>query len=90
MTALGYKRTSPDVRVMSALPPKADIAECPLSANSRRRPAYSITWSARPSTESGTVRPNAFAASRLMTSSIFVASCTGRSTGFSPLRIRPV
>src|SRR5262249_50064377 len=38
MSALGQKQTSALVRVMSALPPKADIAlrrsECPLCANS--------------------------------------------------------
>jgi hypothetical protein len=28
MSALGHKRTSQDVRVMSALTPKADIGEC--------------------------------------------------------------
>jgi hypothetical protein len=28
MSALGQKRTLEHVRVMSALPPKADIAEC--------------------------------------------------------------
>jgi hypothetical protein len=28
MSALGYMRTLQDVRVMSALPPKADILRC--------------------------------------------------------------
>jgi hypothetical protein len=39
---------------------------------------------------SGMVRPSALAALRLMTRSIFVTCCTGRSAGFSPLRMRPV
>jgi hypothetical protein len=50
---------------------------------------YSITSSARPSSVIGTVRPSALAVLRLMTSSILVTSCTGRSAGFSPLRMRP-
>jgi hypothetical protein len=53
-------------------------------------PSHSITSSARASSVGGTVRPNALAVLRLMTSSILVACCTGRSAGFSPLRMRPV
>ena len=53
-------------------------------------PSHSITSSARPSSGSGTVRPNALAVLRLMISSTFVDCWTGRSPGFSPLRIRPV
>src|SRR5262249_31175164 len=49
---------------------------------------HSITSSARASRLSGTVRPSAFAVLRLLTSSYFVGACTGRSTGFSPLRMR--
>jgi hypothetical protein len=48
---------------------------------------YSITSSARPSNDWGTVRPNALAVLRLMIISTFVARWTGRSAGFSPLRI---
>jgi hypothetical protein len=33
MSALGQKRTSPHVRVMSALPPKADVVELVMSAS---------------------------------------------------------
>ena len=51
---------------------------------------YSITSSARPSNGSGTVRPSALAVFILRISSTFVACCTGRSAGFSPLRIWPV
>jgi len=55
-----------------------------------KRHRYSITSSARPSSEFGTVRPSVLAVLRLRISSTFVACCTGRSEGFSPLRIRPV
>src|SRR5262249_39586762 len=48
----------------------------------------SITWSGRASRLSGTVRPSAFAVLRLMASSNLVGACTGRSAGFSPLRMR--
>jgi hypothetical protein len=39
---------------------------------------------------SGMVRQRALAVLRLMTSSSFVTRSTGRSAGFSPLRMRPV
>ena len=48
---------------------------------------YSITSSARPSTDGGIVSPSAFAVLRLMTNSNFVGCSTGRSAGFAPLRI---
>jgi len=53
-----------------------------------RKQRYSITSSARATRLSGTVRPSAFAVFRLITSSYLVGACTGRSAGFSPLRIR--
>src|SRR3981189_2539583 len=49
---------------------------------------HSITSSALASSEGGTLRPSAFAVLRLTTKSYFVGFCTGRSPGFSPLRIR--
>jgi hypothetical protein len=52
--------------------------------------AYSITSSARASSEGGKVRPSALAVLRLRANSTFVTRCTGRSAGLSPLRIRPV
>ena len=61
---------------------------CPLCANSGHRTAYSITSSARASSEGGTVRPSALAVLRFITSSYLVGACTGRSLGFSPLRMR--
>src|SRR5262245_23861814 len=49
---------------------------------------YSITSSARVSTDEGIVRPIAFAVLRLTTNSYLVGVCTGRSAGLSPLRMR--
>src|SRR5262249_45169202 len=51
--------------------------------------AHSITSSASASSVGGISTPNAFAVARLTTRSNLVASSTGRSPGFSPLRIRP-
>src|SRR4029077_9228837 len=51
-------------------------------------PPHSITSSARASSDGGTVRPSALAVFRLITSSYLVGACTGRSAGFSPLRMR--
>src|SRR5262245_23505063 len=51
---------------------------------------YSITSSARASSDGGTVRFSTLAVFRLMTKSIFVACWTGKSAGFSPFKIRPV
>jgi hypothetical protein len=96
MSALGQKRTLMSVQPMSALPPKADIAECDrhvvfvpladiLGSSSKRR--YSITSSARTSRDDGTVRPRALAVLRLIDSSILVGNSTGRSPGRAPCRI---
>src|SRR5262249_29496441 len=49
---------------------------------------HSITSSARASSVAGTSRPSALAVLRLITSSYLVGACTGRSAGFSPLRMR--
>src|SRR5262249_6045330 len=52
-------------------------------------PFHSITSSARPTSGSGTLRPSALAVFRLMINSTLVVCWTGRSPGFSPLRILP-
>ena len=52
--------------------------------------AHSITSSARCCRNKGTSRPSALAVLRLITSSNFVDCITGKSAGFSPLRMRPV
>src|SRR5262249_61553682 len=51
-------------------------------------PPHSITSSARASTVGGISRPSALAVLRLITNSYLVGACTGRSPGFSPLRMR--
>src|SRR3954447_6807873 len=51
-------------------------------------PLHSITSSARASSTDGMVRPSAFAVLRLIASSYLLGACTGKSAGFSPLRMR--
>jgi hypothetical protein len=84
---------------MSALPPIAtalmhrnELTQCARSDRMHRSKwkCYSMTSSARPSRLIGKVMPSALAVLRLMMSSTFVDCTTGRSPGFSPLRIRPV
>ena len=50
---------------------------------------HSITSSARGSSDCGTVRPSILAVFRLITNSNLVGCKTGKSEGFSPLRILP-
>ena len=71
-SSMGCEASDRDVRLVQ----EADIA------------THSITSSARASTDGGIVRPSAFAVLRLITSWYLVAACTGRSAGFSPLRMR--
>ena len=76
---------------MSALPPKGHVrctSACPLSANSGHFQTYSINSSAVASSVGGIVTPSALAVLRLITSLYLVGACTGRSAGFSPLRMR--
>ena len=63
-------------------------ATAPPSSVMNSRRSHSITSSARASNVGGTSRPSALAVLRLITSSYLVGACTGRSAGFSPLRIR--
>ena len=72
---------------------QAGRLRCPLCATSchmhrSKQCRYSITSSARASSVGGTVRPSALAVLRLIASSYLVGACTGKSAGFSPLRIR--
>src|SRR5262249_52652868 len=53
-----------------------------------RATLHSITSSASESSLSGIWRPSAFAVLRLMLNSNFVGCMTGKSAGFSPLRMR--
>src|SRR5262245_22050707 len=82
----------------------ADHWHCSLRARRERpccsRPAeqrdelaavhHSITSSAATCKGSGTVRPSALAVLRFIRSSNLVGCKTGKSAGFSPLRMRPV
>jgi hypothetical protein len=62
-----------------------DIAEYEVGSMAR---AYSITSSARAISVGGISRSIARAVLRLITSSYFTGAWTGRSLGFSPLRMR--
>src|SRR5262245_736571 len=53
-------------------------------------PPHSITSSAATCSVGGTARPSALAVLRFITNSNLVGCKTGKSAGFSPLRIRPV
>src|SRR5262249_7063511 len=59
-----------------------------IAVNGSKNALYSINSSARASTVAGTSRTSALAVFRLTASSNLVAACTGRSAGFSPLRMR--
>jgi len=76
---------------MSALPPEADIGVTyrhVCFGPEADFASYSMISSTQERSEGGTVRPSALAFLRLMTNSNLVALCTGRSAGFSPLRVR--
>src|SRR5262245_40524457 len=79
-------------KAMSALPPESGHVQCTslclLWANSGHALSHSINWSARPISVLGTLRLSVLAVLRLITSSYLVGACTGRSAGFSPLRMR--
>ena len=53
-------------------------------------PNHSMTSSARALSVRGRLMPNAFAVLKLMINCTLLACWTGRSAGFSPLRMRPV
>jgi hypothetical protein len=92
MSALGQKQTSMtsprNVRFIPESGHWVSVFGCPLCAKSGHRTSYSITSSARPRSGNGIEIPSALAVWALMTSSNFVACRTGRSAGFSPLRMR--
>src|SRR6516165_10375631 len=75
---------------LSLLPPRRERPGYRRAAEERDEGAssHSMTSSARASRVAGTVRPSAFAVLRLITSSYLVGAWTGRSLGFSPLRMR--
>jgi hypothetical protein len=61
---------------------------CTTQQRNELAPFHSITSSALACSDGGTVRPSDLAVLRLITNSYLVGACTGRSAGFSPLRIR--
>src|SRR5262249_20827187 len=68
-------------------------SERPCSGSSTKKsdelaPSHSITSSAMESMLDGMTSPSALAVFRLMTNWYFVGACTGKSPGFSPLRMR--
>jgi hypothetical protein len=67
-------------------PTQAATSACPLGAINGSHLVYSITSSARPSNEGGTVSPMALAVLRLMTSSNLIGCSIGKSAGFSPFK----
>src|SRR5262249_1756955 len=83
---LSPRRSLRHGRTWSGHPRLCGINEPSRGCRLFRATPHSITSSARLSNGSGTVKPSAFAVLRLMINSIFVACCTGRSAGFSPLR----
>ena len=69
---------------VNCLPRKA----CPAKMTNQPPGIQSITASARVSSVTGMARFRISAVFRLMTNSNLVGACTGRSAGFSPLRMR--
>jgi len=70
--------------------PAAPFCRCPLGAKSGSWRSYSIISSARPNNDSGTLMPSDLAVLRFRNISTFAPRWTGRSAGFSRLRIRQV
>src|SRR5262245_7233904 len=62
--------------------------QCPVCPKADNQARYSMTSSARASNDGGTSMPSALAVFKLITNSYLVGFCTGRSAGFSPLRMR--
>ena len=66
----------------------AAIADVPFRPIADIAASHSINSSAATSRPGDTARPSAFAVLRLMTVSYLVGTCTGRSAGLAPRRIR--
>ena len=91
MSALGQKQTWAAQKPMSALPQKracaAQLGHVRFVPIVDIRRLFDHLVGAREQRRRH-VRPSAFAVLRLITSSYLVGACTGRSAGFSPLRMR--
>jgi hypothetical protein len=92
MSHLGQPLPSQDFRDTAALSPETGHRSARLAwqksasrrhSHSQQIAIYSITSSARASSEGETSMPRLFAVLRLITSSYLVGVCTGRSAGFS-------
>jgi hypothetical protein len=82
-------RFAPKATIRSSSRDRSRCAKTGLVQCSKQH-LYSIVSSARPSSGNGMETPSALAVLRLMTISIFVTCCTGKSAGLLPLRMRPV
>jgi len=94
--AFDRSRSNPELAsggLMSAPPsyghsrPRAYVREVPRGCS--KQGSYSIVSSASASSLGGTSIPSAVAVLRLITNSTLVGCSTGRSEGFTPLRILP-
>src|SRR5262249_40881678 len=83
-----------DHRYRPLLPPRRERPRSRCAAAQRDELAahhlrgHSITSSTGARTDDGISSPSTLAVLRLITSSYLVGACTGRSAGFSPLRMR--
>src|SRR5262245_15417172 len=86
----GHKNTDPPyaITLLRARHPRPCHRRPAEQPNEVATTDHSITSSARASSVGGTSRPSALAVLRLITNSYLVGACTGRSAGFSPLRMR--
>ena len=66
---------------------KSDIAPCPKSAKTRSNRPYSMTSSARASSDGGIERPSNLAVRMFSTNSNFTGCSIGRSEALAPCRI---
>src|SRR5262249_31434389 len=83
-------KKKPDYRHRRLLRARSERPRCRVAdQRDDLSPPHSITSSARASRLSGTVRPSSRAVWALITNSNFEGCTTGRSAGFSPLRMRP-
>src|SRR5262249_53795403 len=76
-----------DHRYRLLRPPSHRPSHQPAKPRNELPPPHSITSSARSRIDWGTARPSALAALRLITKAIRVGCSTGRSAGFTPLKI---
>jgi hypothetical protein len=85
----GSRRRTAAARAETPANRQTPGATGPKSMRDELAASHSITSSASASSCGGISTSNAFAVARLITSSNLAPSSTGRSPGFSPLRIRP-